>query len=229
LSRRALVVDPSFAPAAGLFAWCRVLEGGRRAVSAEEGDEGLRLARLAIEKGNEDPDALWMGGWGILILAGERAAGLRAMERSLALNPNSALAWCFFGWGQIYDNRSAQAIQALQQAMRLSPRDPQPWLFYGGLAHAHFAVGRCEEAIEWADRALQAQPRMTAVVGIRAAACAQLGRVEEGREYLRRLCALLRPGWSTIAGIRQGWGKFVSPEFLATWLDGLRKAGLPEE
>ena len=102
-------------------------------------------------------------------------------------------------------------------------------LFYGRLAHAHFAVGRCEEAIEWADWALQAQPRMTAVVGIRAAACAQLGRVEEAREYLRRLCALLRPGWLTIAGIRQGWSKFVSPEFLAAGIDGLRKAGLPEE
>jgi TolB-like protein/class 3 adenylate cyclase len=229
LSRQALVVDPSYAPAAGLFAWCRVLEGARRAVSAQEGKEGLRLARLAIEKGNEDPDALWMGGWGILILAGDRAAGLSAMERSLALNPNSALAWCFFGWAQSYDNRSAQAIQAVQQAMRLSPRDPQPWVFYGGLAVAHFAAGRCEEAVEWADRALQAQPRMTSVVGIKAAACAQLGRIEEGREYLRRLCALLRPEWPTIAATRQGWGKFVSPEFLATWLEGLRKAGMPEE
>jgi adenylate cyclase len=227
LSRRALVVDPSYAPAAGLFAWCRVLEGGRRVVSAEEGDEGLRLARLAIENGNEDPDALWMGGWGILILAGERAAGLSAMERSLALNPNSALARCFFGWAQSYDNRSAEAIQTLQQAMRLSPRDPQPWVFYGGLAHAHFAAGRYQETIEWADRALQAQPRMIAVVGIKAAACAQLGRVEEGRECVRRLRDLY-PG-PTIAGFRQGWGKFFSPEFLAAGIDGLRKAGLPEE
>jgi TolB-like protein/Flp pilus assembly protein TadD len=228
LSRQALVVDPSNAPAAGLFAWCRVLEGTRGAVSAQEREEGLRLARLAIEKGNEDPDALWMGGWGILTLAGERAAGLRAIERSLALNPNSALAWCFSGWGQSYDNRSAQAIQALQQAMRLSPRDPQPWVFYGGLATAYFAAGRCEEAIGWADRALQAQPRMTSVIGVKAAACGQLGRVEEGRECVRRLSDLY-PGSPTIAGSRQLWGKFVSSEFLATLIDGLRKAGLPEE
>jgi hypothetical protein len=36
-----------------------------------------RLAHQAIETGTEDPDALWMGGWGMINLAGEAAAGLR--------------------------------------------------------------------------------------------------------------------------------------------------------
>jgi tetratricopeptide (TPR) repeat protein len=110
--------------------------------------EGVRFARQAIETGNEDPDALWMGGWGLIILAGERAAGLSAIERALALNPNSALAWNFFGWAQSYHYRPAPAIEALRQGMRLSPLDPQPWVFHGALAHAHFAAGRYEEAIE---------------------------------------------------------------------------------
>jgi adenylate cyclase len=227
LLRRALVVDSSYAPAAGLFAWCRVLEGTNRAVSDEEVAEGVRLARQAIEGGSEDPDALWMGGWGILILAGDRAGGLSAIERALALNPNSALAWNFFGWAQSYHDRLAPAIEALQRAMRLSPLDPQSWVFYGGFAHAHFAAGRHEEAIEWADRALHAQPRMTAVAGIKAAACGHLGRVDEGRDCVRRFREL-RP-WSTVASARQGWVKIRSPEVLASYLEGLRKAGLPEE
>jgi adenylate cyclase len=227
LLRRALVIDPSYAAAAGLFAWCRVVEGARRPMPAQERDDGARVARLAIEKGSEDPDALWMGGWGVLILAGERAAGLSAMERSLALNPNCALGWCFFGWAQSYYNRSTLAIEALQRAMRLSPLDPQPFVFYGGLAHAHFAAGRYEEAIEWADRALHAQPRMTAVVGMKAAACGQLGRVEEGNEYVRRLCAL-NPGWSTVTALKEVMGKIISSEFLAVWVEGLRKAGRPK-
>jgi adenylate cyclase len=228
LLQRALVLDPSYAAAAGLFAWCRVVEGARRPVSAQERDDGALLARLAIEKGSEDPDALWMGGWGVLILAGERAAGLSAMERSLVLNPNCALGWCFLGWAQSYYKRSTLAIEALQRAIRLSPLDPQPWVFYGGLAHAHFAAGRYEEAIEWADQALHAQPRSTAVVGIKAAACGQLDRLEEGNEYVRRFCAL-NPGWSTATGLREVMGKIISPEFLDVWIEGLRKAGLPEE
>jgi tetratricopeptide (TPR) repeat protein len=227
LLRRALVIDPSYATAAGLFAWCRVVEQTRRLVSAQERDEGLRFARLAVEKGNEDPDALWMGGWGILMLAGEHAAGMSAMERSLALNPNSALASCFFGWAQSYRHQSQRAIEALERARRLSPLDPQPWVFYGGLAHAHFAAGRWGEAIEWADRALHAQPRMTAVVGVKAAACSHLGRVEEARACVSRYREL-HPGL-TIGGASSPLRLPLSPEFLATYFDGLRKAGLPEE
>ena len=199
LLRRALDIDPSYATAAGLFAWCRVVEQTRRLVSAQERDEASRFARLAVEKGNEDPDALWMGGWGMLMLAGEHAAGMSAMERSLALNPNSALASCFFGWAQSYRHQSQRAIEALERARRFSPLDPQPWVFYGGLAHAHFAAGRWGEAIEWADRALHAQPRMTAVVGVKAAACSHLGRAEEARAYVSRYLEL-RPG-STIGNV----------------------------
>jgi adenylate cyclase len=227
LLRQALVVDPSYAPAAGLFAWCRVLQGARRPVSAQERDEGLRLARQAVEGGSENPDALWMGGWGMLILAGEHAAGLSAIERSLTLNPNSALALCFFGWAQSFRHQSQRAIDALERARRLSPLDPQPWVFHGALAHAHFTAGRYKEAIEWADRALHAQPRMTAVVGVKAAACSHLGRVEDARACISRYCEL-RPG-STIAGFSAALGSALSPEFLAAYTDGLRKAGLPEE
>jgi len=227
LLRRALDIDPSYATAAGLFAWCRVVEQTRRPISAQERDEASRFARLAVEKGNEDPDALWMGGWGMLMLAGEHAAGMSAMERSLALNPNSALASCFFGWAQSYRHQSQRAIEALERARRLSPLDPQPWVFYGGLAHAHFAAGRWGEAIEWADRALHAQPRMTAVVGVKAAACSHLGRVEEARACVSRYLEL-RPG-STIGNVGGLVRTAVSPEFRAAYTDGLRQAGMPEE
>jgi adenylate cyclase len=226
---RALAIDPRYAPAAGLFAWCRVLQSTNRAMSShseEDLAEGVRFARRAIEPGKEDPDALWMGGWTILTLGRDRATGLSAIEHALRLNPNSAVAWCFFGWAQSFHNRSAPAIEALERAMRLSPLDPLRWVFYGGLAHAHFAAGRCEEAIEWADRALHAQPRMPAVVAIKAAACAHLGRVEAG-ECISRFCEL-RPG-STIGSVRAMLGTALSPEFLATFIEGLRKAGLPEE
>jgi adenylate cyclase len=226
---RALAIDPRYAPAAGLFAWCRVLQLTNRAMATpweEDLAEGVRFARRAIEAGNEDPDALWMGGWTILVLGRDHTAGLSAIEHALALNPNSALAWTFFGWAQSLSNRSAMAIEALERAMRLSPLDPLRWAFYAGLAFAHFAAGRCKEAIEWADRALHAQPRMPAVVEIKAAACARLGLLEDAHACVRRYCEL-RPG-ATIAGLRARLSGVPSPELLAAVIDGLRKAGLPE-
>jgi TolB-like protein len=224
--RKALALDPACAPAAGLFAWCRVFQLAGNLTSAEEVAEGVRFARQAIETGREDPDALWMGGWAIVSLAGERGIGLAAIERALELNPNSTLAWNFNGWAQGFSNCPALAIEALQRAMRLSPLDPQRWMFEGGLALAHLIAGRYEEAIEWADRALQENPRAMGVLRFKAAACGLLGRIEEGRECVTRLRELV-PG-STIASVKI-FAQLVAPEVGALSLDGLRKAGMPEE
>ena len=92
---------------------------------------------------------------------------------------------------------------------------------------AHRVSGRHEEAIEWADRALHEQPRATIVVGIKAAAWGHLGRLEEGRECVRRLREL----WpiSTAAGVKRIGRIILLPEVLATYVEGLCKAGLPEE
>jgi TolB-like protein/Tfp pilus assembly protein PilF len=225
--RKALALDPGCAPAAGLFAWCRVFQRAGDLISVEEVAQGARLARQAIETGREDPDALWMGGWAIAILAGEHATGLGAIERALELNPNSALAWNFCGWIQSMFQRQDLAIEALQRAMRLSPLDPQRWMFEGGLAQTHLFAGRYEEAIQWADRALQENMRATAILRLKAAACGQLGRIEEGRECVRRLRELV-PG-STVASAKEFSGSLLPPELLALYLDGLRKAGLPDE
>jgi len=112
--------------------------------------------------------------------------------------------------------------------MRLSPVDPDRWSFEGGLALAHLVAGRYEEVIEWANRALDAQPRAAAVVGYKAAACGHLGRVEEGRASIARLREL-RGGGFTVTSAEKALGKFASPEVLAIFLEGYRKAGLPEE
>ena len=103
LLRQALALDPAYAPAAGLFASCRIFQQANNAISNEEElAEGVRFARRAIEAGREDPEALKMGGWGIFVLAGERAAGLRAIERSLALNPMPRTRGVFAGGRRLF-------------------------------------------------------------------------------------------------------------------------------
>jgi TolB-like protein/class 3 adenylate cyclase len=227
LLRKALALDPAYAAAFGLFASCRVFQQARSAASDEEVAEGVRFARRAIEMGWEDPAALQMGGWGIFNLAGERASGLSAIERALALNPNSAHAWNIAGWAHGFCNRPAPAIEAIHKAIRLSPVDPHRWSFDGGLALAQLVAGRYEQTIEWANRALDAQPRATAVIGYKAVACGHLDRVEEGHASIKRLREL-RPGF-TVTRAKGALGKFAAPEVLAIFLEGYRKAGLPEE
>ena len=93
LFRRALAIDPSYAPAA---AYVRLVPRSTNDEPVEcrpletEAAEGVRLASRAIEAGKEDPDALWMGGCVMIVFAGERDRPERDRPR-VALNPNSAL------------------------------------------------------------------------------------------------------------------------------------------
>jgi TolB-like protein/class 3 adenylate cyclase len=161
LAKGALAIDPSYAPAAALIGWCRVLQSvqGWGAVSQAEIIEAVLLARRAIEAGRDDPDAPWMAAITIDALAGEPSTALAAADRALAVNPNSAYAWSARGWVLGLQNQPIPAIEAQQKAMRLSPLDPIGYFFTYGLSVAYVAAGHYEEAIEWADRALNAQPR----------------------------------------------------------------------
>jgi adenylate cyclase len=227
--QQALAIDPSYAPAAAMLGWCRMFQKwqGWGRVSDDEVAEALRLARQAIEGGKDDPDALWMAALTLLSLAGKRAAAASAVDRALALNPNSAHAWMARGWVSCFAGQSSSAIEAFEYAMRRSPFDPLGWGFTSGIAFAHLLTGRYETALEWVDRCLHEQPRFNTAISIRGVCCAHLGRMQEARDYLRGQLEL-QPAL-TVAKYKAYAGVPFSPEVLAVFVEGLRKAGLPEE
>jgi adenylate cyclase len=230
LAKRAIAIDRSFAPAAGIVGFFRHWQRlrGWGPISKPDVAEAVGLARQAIASGRDDPDALWMGGWALATMALEHAAGLNAIERSLTLNPNSSRAWTFCGWLHGFANRPGPAIDAFERSIRLSPVDPNRWGSEGGLGFVHMLAGRYEEAVEWADRALQVNPNATFIAGCKAAACGYLGRTDEARECIQRLSEFVS-GFTTITGFKRAWERFCSPGTLGICLEGLRKAGLPEE
>jgi tetratricopeptide (TPR) repeat protein len=228
LLRQALAIDARYAPAAAMIGWCRIhqIGHGLGPISDAELTEAVWLAKTAIEVGKQDPDVLWMAGRTLEFLAGEHAAGTRIIDRALALNPNSAHAWMVRGSVSVGQNQPDRAIEAFNHAMRLSPLDPLRRAFALGLGAAHFAAGRYEEAIEWSDQPLAAQPDYRPALRIKIASLAQLGQIEAARDWLGRLLDL-EPGL-TITGWKEAL-KHFSPELLAAYAEGLRKAGLPEK
>jgi adenylate cyclase len=229
LAKRALQIDPSYAPAASLVGICRASQRVRGWGPVADADisEAVHLAKQVIEAARDDPDALSWAGWAVAALAGERSLGLRAINSAVALNPNSALAWSAKGWVEGFSNRPATAIEAVRKAIRLSPLDPRRYFFEGALALAYVISDRYEEAIESAEKALTNNPRAMHVLGFKAVACIRLGRVEEASECIRRFCEL-RPG-STVANLESTLRSVFSPEVLAIYIEGLREAGLPQE
>jgi adenylate cyclase len=230
LAKNALAIDPSYAPAAAMIGLCRVRQRmqGLGAVSEAEVAEAVLLAKQAIEGGRDEPDALSMAGSTISFLAGEHATAIGAIDRALALNPNSAQAWSVRGWVLGWQNRPDAAIEAHQEAIRLSPLDPLAYSSTGGLAFAHMEAGRHQEAIEWADRTLHAQPRYIPAMRIKLVCLAYLGRVDDTNDWLKRVLAV-QPGL-TIAAWKASFAATVfSPEILTLYANGLRKAGVPDE
>jgi adenylate cyclase len=144
LTRQALAIDPSYAPAAAMVGWCRLLQRiqGRGALSGDDVAEAIRLARQALEAERDDAETIWQAALTLFRLAGEAAMAAAALDRALALNPNAAHAWMARGDIYAVRNEPEAAIAAIERARRLSPFDPYAFFYAGIIALAHLAARR---------------------------------------------------------------------------------------
>jgi TolB-like protein/class 3 adenylate cyclase len=230
LLQLALSIDPSCAPAAAMVGCCRITQRqqGWGPLSDAEVVEAVRLARGAGEAGKDDPDTLWMAAFCLSVFTGAHAAAASAIDRALTLNPNSAQAWNASGWVSCFQHQPDPAIQAFRRATRLSPLDPRGWGSIIGLAFAHMIAGRYEEAIDWSDRCLHEQPRSILAMRVKIICCAHLGSIEEAHCWLERLLEV-QPGLTIARWKALYAATLFAPEILAMYVEGLRKAGMPEE
>ena len=224
---QALELDPDFASAYAMAAWCHFWRkvNGWMTDRPQEIAEGARLARRAVELGRDDAVALTRGGHALGHLAGDLDGGIALLDRALVLNPNLASAWFLGGFLRVWHGEPDGAIEHFARAMRLSPLDPEMYRMQAGMAVAHLFAGRFDAASSWAEKAFRDLPSFLMVVSIIAASHALAGRTDEARramDHLRQLDPTLR-----ISNL-EDWLPIHRPEDLATFADGLRRAGLPE-
>ena len=224
---KATEIDPEFASAYAVAAWCycwRKANGWMGDV-AQELAEGVRLARRAVDLDKGDAVALARSGHALGYLGGDLHGGIALLDKALVLNPNLATARFLGGFLRLWDGQTEAAIEHLEHAMRLSPLDPELYRMQAGMAVAHLFAGRHDEASSWAEKAYRELPSFLLAVAVLAASHALAGRIAEARRAMddvRRLDPGLRLS-------RVGdWLPIHRPENLATFVDGLRKAGLPE-
>jgi TolB-like protein/class 3 adenylate cyclase len=227
LFRKAIELDPDFASAYGMAAWCYVWRMINRWTidRAQETTEATRLARRAVDLGADDAVALCMGGYALVFAAHDLDGGAALIDRALSMNPNLAWAWHSSGWTRDFLGEPELAIKNLEHGMRLSPLDPFVFRAYAGLACAHLLAGRYDESSLWAERALQRRPNLAVAVREAAVSNALAGRLIEAQKamaQLRQLDPELR-----ISNIAD-WLPLRQPQDIARYEEGLRKAGLPE-
>jgi adenylate cyclase len=136
---------------------------------------------------------------------------------------------------QVLNGVDRSAIPAQEHAIRLSPRDPLIGVWYDWIGLAHLLQSRTAEAIAWFEKARSANPALPFVHGYLASAYALNGESERAAAELAEVRRLNRDGrYSSIARLRAiaAWAGAlpkIRALFEATYVAGLRKAGVPEE
>jgi tetratricopeptide (TPR) repeat protein len=224
---RAIELDPGFAAAHGLAAWCYVRRrlSGWMKDSIQEISELERLARRAGELADDDPVPLYSGGWALVQTNRHAEVGAAMIDRALTLNPNIPDAWLLGGWTKIYLGEPEKAIEHFRRAIRLNPLDPLIARMHTGVAAAQFLAGHYKEAASSAQSALRQHPDDQHLLRVAAASHALAGQTTDAQKAIARLHdlnpALRLSKVAELAPCRR-------PEDVSRYVDGMRKAGLPE-
>jgi adenylate cyclase len=226
LLERAMTMDPSYAFATALCAWCyayRII-GVWTDDFTRERDTALRLAMRALSLDSEDPFVLAILG-SAYYLGRQNLEAVPLIDKSLAIDPNSAFAWVRNGWLKIRFSDPDAAIACFERAIRISPFDQDNFNAIIGVGCAHLQREHFEQGALWLAKGIAARPSATFAWRFLVAAYVALDRMDEAREALTKF-RVAHPDM-TVSGVAQSTTLLTSA-FHQFVLEGLRKAGLPE-
>jgi tetratricopeptide (TPR) repeat protein len=227
LFQRAIEIDPEFAPAYGLAAYCYVQRQsyGWFTDRPREVAAAAQLVRGARQFGVDDALTLSKAAHAITMIGGDGDSGAALIDQALLSNPHLAAAWYVSGWVQLHLGKPQSAIEHLAHALRLSPFDPLIFKVHAAMSYAHFLEGRYEDGAAFAERALHMRPHYQTALRAAAASHALAGRFGEAHKFLARMRqhdpALRLSRLHEVLPLRrrQDFSKYV---------DALQRAGLPE-
>jgi TolB-like protein/class 3 adenylate cyclase len=165
------------------------------------------------------------------ILTKRAAEGIVRCEHALELDRNLATAHSYIGFGKVLIGRAEETEAHIGESLRLSPRDTMAyiWMFIASLAKNH--LGLYEQAVAWSRRATEANRNFPQAYFWLGAALARLDRLDEARSAVKAGLAL-HPAFSIARTRVARTAMSDDPTYLAQLepiLDGMRKAGIPEQ
>jgi adenylate cyclase len=144
---------------------------------------------------------------------------LAEYAQAMSLNPNDSDIIAEYADALVYVEQPQRAVELLQKAMRLNPYYPDWYLWY--LADAYDTMGRSEEVIATVRRMQEPSEGQRML----AANFAHLGMMAEAHEAAREVLRL-HPHF-TISQWRER-PPYRDQAVLERFIEGMRKAGLPE-
>ncbi|MEO8604035.1 MAG: transcriptional regulator [bacterium] len=180
-------------------------------------------ARQALHLGADDGAVLALAGF-MLVVADKDIAGARAaLDRAVALNPNSATAFTYRALVLALAGESEPGFADAQRALRLSPLDPHRYLPHMAMLVGHFWRREYDEATAAGRRAIEIAPRYPMSYAWLIVVESERGRVVEAERLVQQLADVL-PGFTraTLANLFEIFPDSVASHCIAA----LRSAGM---
>ncbi len=156
-------------------------------------------------------------------------------RRAFDLDPSLVDAYWHMGFVLRHLGEFQTSLELIDKALRLSPRDPFRAVWYADKAGSHLALKQYDQAIEWARRAIEISPNNSIPYLYLIPALALTGQESQAHEALGHYLAT-RGATRTVAAWQRTRAQYVNehtdPRYVEYWdrlIEGLRKAGLPEE
>jgi TolB-like protein/Flp pilus assembly protein TadD len=225
LLRAALEIDPDYAQARAMLALCIANQyffghGEHEAAVVE----AVPAAKRAVSSDRDDAEVLAIASY-LLAWGGEHDEAADLVKRATELHPTSSLVCTYGGWSSIFDGRCEDGIALFQTALAVDPMSSHGATACVGISAGYYFRKRYEEAIAWGRRGVAKNPHLTSTHRYLAASLAQAGYAADARSAIDTLLTY-QPDSSLT---RSGKGNaFRNAWMLEHYLDGLRRAGLPE-
>lgn len=218
---RALALDSRYALAMALcaYAHAQVVVSGWSDDPAHHRRLALELAGRAVQLAENDSEVLsWVTG-AYLPLDENVDDSIVLIDRSIALNPGSSLAWLMSGWLRAAAGDSDRAVQHFEMSMRLDPCSSDRGYQLSGIALARFGQGRYPEAAALLKESLQLEPTVSINQALLAACYGHLGEIAAARAAIASYRAL------SSRELHKRVTLFRRPEHRKAYLDGIALAG----
>jgi TolB-like protein len=224
LCRRAIALEPGYSQAHSLLAWILIRRGSNSDQMPAVLTDAAREARIAVALDEQDPWAHLACGF-VQYRGRRQPESKRAFSQAIELNPNLALAHAAIGPTLALLGEIDAAIAHVERALRLSPGDRYLG-FFGALCMTitQFIAARYSDAAAWARKLVELRPEFPEGTRWLAAAEAMQGNPPEAAAALAAHLRLVPNFTIALARLNQP----LDGDAGERYLEGLRKAGLPE-
>lgn len=221
---QAIKLDPNYARAYGALAvvYIHNLRNKWTKISDNDGQRAFILAQKAVSLNELSPQAYWSLGY-IYLYRKDYDEAISAAEKSIVLAPNYADGYGLLAFIHNWQGNAEQALRYIKKAMMLNPHYTFEYPWNMGLSY--YTLGKYSEAIEAFTNALERNEYALHPRLYLAASYVRL-KQQEDAEWEIGQATILHPE-ITIDKLSERF-PYKDPEMLNSFMEDLRKAGLPE-